>query len=46
MPNKNDNRVLGRRNARDLSAEEVHKMLGKENKAGTLHVTSVFLPDE
>jgi hypothetical protein len=46
MSNKNDNRVLGRRNARDLSAEEVNRMLAKENTRGTLHVTSVFLPDE
>jgi hypothetical protein len=28
MPNNNNNRVLGRRNARELSAEEFQKLLG------------------
>jgi hypothetical protein len=47
MPNNNDNRVLGRRNARDLSAEELEKALGKgNNQVTTLHFTSPFFPDE
>lgn len=46
MTNNNDNRVLSRRNARHLSAEELHKMLGKGNNQVTLHMTSVVQPDE
>lgn len=48
MPNNNDNRVLGRRNARHLSAEELHKILGEDGEGGpiTLHFTSPFFPDE
>ena len=46
MPNNNDNRVLGRRNARHLSAEELDKMMGKGTAVGTLHFTSPFFPDE
>jgi hypothetical protein len=45
MQNKDDNRVLGRRNARQLSAEELQKMLGTGNR-GTLHMTSPHFPDE
>jgi hypothetical protein len=45
MQNKNDNRVLGRRNARHLSAEELQKILGQGNQT-TLHMTSPFFPDE
>jgi hypothetical protein len=46
MPNNNDNRVLGRRNARHLSAEELQKILGKGNNQVTLHFTGPFFPDE
>jgi hypothetical protein len=46
MSNNNDNRVLGRRNARHLSAEELQKILGKDNNQVTLHFTSPFFPDE
>lgn len=46
MPNNNDNRVLGRRNARHLSAEELQNLLGKDNSQITLHMTSVVQPDE
>ena len=45
MQNNNDNRVLGRRNARHLSAEELQKILGKGNRV-TLHMTSPIFPDE
>ena len=45
MQNNNDNRVLGRRNARRLSAEELQKILGKGNQM-TLHMTSPITPDE
>lgn len=45
MQNNNDNRVLGRRNARQLSAEELQKMLNNGNR-GTLHMTSPISPDE
>ena len=46
MANNNDNRVLGRRNARYLSAEEVDKMMGKGNPPGTLLPSIPFFPDE
>ncbi|HEY6250797.1 MAG TPA: hypothetical protein VI685_12620 [Candidatus Angelobacter sp.] len=46
MPNNKDNRVLGRRNARVLSAEEFDKLLPKGNTVITLHMTSVIQPDE
>jgi hypothetical protein len=46
MQNNNDNRVLGRRNARHLSAEELQKILGKGNQVTTLHMTSPIYPDE
>lgn len=45
MQNNNDNRVLGRRNARHLSAEELQKILADGNQR-TLHMTSVLQPDE
>ncbi len=44
MPNNKDNRVLGRRNARDLSAEEVQKMLRKGDTVVT-HFTSPLFGD-
>jgi hypothetical protein len=47
MPNNSDNRVLGRRNARHLSTEELKKILGKgSNQVITLHFTGPFFPDE
>jgi hypothetical protein len=46
MLNNKDNRVLGRRNARNLSAEEFDQLLPKSNTVITLHVTSVVQPDE
>ena len=46
MTNNSDNRVLGRRNARDLSAEELKKILGKGSNQVTLHFTGPFFPDE
>jgi len=48
MPNNsnNDNRVLARRNARHLSGEELHKLLGKGNNQVTLGPTTPFHPDE
>lgn len=46
MPTNNDNRVLSRRNARHLSAEEFDKLLPKGNTIGTLHMTSIIQPDE
>jgi hypothetical protein len=45
MQNNNDNRVLGRRNARHLSAEELQRILGKGDRV-TLHMTSPHFPDE
>jgi hypothetical protein len=45
MQNNNDNRVLGRRNARHLSAQELQKILGNGNQV-TFHMTSPFFPDE
>ena len=45
MQNNNDNRVLGRRNARHLSAEELQTILGNGNQV-TLHMTSPIQPDE
>lgn len=46
MPTNKDNRVLSRRNARDLSAEEFKQLLPKGNTTVTLHMTSVIQPDE
>lgn len=46
MSNNNDNRVLGRRHARHLSAEELHKMLGKGNNQVTYLPSIPFFPDE
>lgn len=43
--NNDNNRVLGRRNARYLSAEELQKILGKGDQV-TLHMTSPIPPDE
>lgn len=45
MPSNNDNRVLGRRNARHLSAEELHKILGEGNQL-TLLPSIPHFPDE
>lgn len=45
MQNNNENRVLGRRNARHLSAEELQKILVQGNRV-TLHMTSPIYPDE
>jgi hypothetical protein len=46
MPSNNGNRVLSRRNARQLSVEEFDRLLPKGNTIGTLHMTSVMQPDE
>jgi hypothetical protein len=46
MPDNNNNRVLGRRNARELNAEEFAQLLPKGNTTVTLHMTSVIQPDE
>ena len=45
MQDNNDNRVLGRRKARQLSPEELKKIQGQGNQI-TLHMTSVMFPDE
>lgn len=45
MENNKDNRVLGRRNARHLNADELQKMLADGNQL-TLHMTSIVQPDE
>ena len=45
MPNNNDNRVLGRRNARHVSAEELDKILGKGNAQMTQLPSIPFHPD-
>ncbi len=45
MANNNDNRVLGRRNARQLSAEELHKILGQGNTQMTQLPSIPFHPD-
>ena len=46
MENNNNNRVLSRRNARHLSAEELHKLLGKGNNQVTLVPSIPHFPDE
>jgi hypothetical protein len=46
MSDNNDNRVLGRRNARHLSAEELHKIVGKGNNQVTLLPSIPHFPDE
>lgn len=46
MENNNDNRVLGRRNARHLSAEELHQLLGKGNNQLTFLPSIPHFPDE
>ncbi|HLJ25916.1 MAG TPA: hypothetical protein VKY85_04345 [Candidatus Angelobacter sp.] len=45
MTNNNDNRVLGRRNARQLTAEELHKILGQGNTQMTQLPSMPFHPD-
>jgi len=45
MPNQNNNRVLGRINARHVSAEELHKILGKGNTQMTQLPSIPFHPD-
>jgi hypothetical protein len=45
MQKNNDNRVLGRRKARQLSPEELREIMGKGGQI-TLHMTSVVTPDE
>ena len=45
MQNNNDNRVLGRRHARQLSAEELNKILGKGNTQMTQLPSIPFHPD-
>jgi len=45
MQDNNDNRVLGRRNARHLSAEELHKVLGKGNNQMTQLPSTLYHPD-
>jgi hypothetical protein len=45
MQENNENRVLGRRNARHLSTEEVNKALGKGNNQMTYLPSIPFHPD-
>jgi hypothetical protein len=45
MQKNNDNRVLGRRKARQLSPEELQKIMGNGGHI-TLHMTSIVTPDE
>jgi hypothetical protein len=45
MPNDNDNRVLGRRHARQLSAEELQKILGESTTQMTQLPSIPFHPD-
>ena len=45
MQNNNDNRVLGRRNARYVSAEELNKILGNGNTQMTQLPSMPFNPD-
>jgi hypothetical protein len=45
MQKNNDNRVLGRRKARQLSPEELREIMGKGGQI-TLHMTSIVTPDE
>ena len=46
MPENNDNRVLGRRNARRLSAEELNQILGKGDNQMTAVPSIPHFPDE
>jgi hypothetical protein len=46
MPTNNENRVLSRRMARQLSAEELHKLLGKGNNRFTQVPSIPHFPDE
>ena len=45
MPTHNDNRILARRNARDLSVEEFNKILGEGNSQMTQLPSIPFHPD-
>jgi hypothetical protein len=45
MQKNNDNRVLGRRKARQLSPEELREIMGNGGQI-TLHMTSIVTPDE
>lgn len=45
MSNNNDNRVLGRRNARHVSAEELHEILGQGKTQMTQLPSIPFHPD-
>jgi hypothetical protein len=45
MTNNNENRVLSRRNARHLSADEVHRILGNDKNQMTLLPSIPFHPD-
>jgi len=45
MHNNNDNRVLARRNAHQLSAEELATILGKGNTQMTQLPSIPFYPD-
>jgi len=45
MKENHDNRVLGRRKARQLSPEELQKIMGNGGHI-TLHMTSIITPDE
>lgn len=46
MQNNNDNRVLVRRNARHLSAEELKNILGNGSNQMTLLPSIPHFPDE
>ena len=45
MPDNNHNRVLGRRNARQVSAEELHEILGLGKTQMTQLPSIPFFPD-
>ena len=45
MPTNNDNRVLARRNARYVSAEELQKILGPGNTQMTMLPSTPYQPD-
>lgn len=45
MQNNNDNRVLGRRHAGQVSAEELDKILGNGNNQATQLPSIPFHPD-
>lgn len=45
MANNHENRVLGRRNARQVSAEDLAKILGKGNTQMTQLPSIPFHPD-